>query len=94
MVPGRGVEVRDAEVWRGKAEIADANVWISLANTRQLARRDHIIAKPGQGVLAVVVDVRRYPGSKTCPQFNKEEMVKILKEENISYVHIEKLGGR
>ncbi|NAL78283.1 DUF488 domain-containing protein [Nitrososphaera sp. AFS] len=41
-----------------------------------------------------VVDVRRYPGSKTCPQFNKEEMIKVLKKENIPYVHIEKLGGR
>ena len=42
----------------------------------------------------LIVDVRRYPGSKTCPQFNKEQMVKALKEENVSYVHIEKLGGR
>ncbi|HEY5630531.1 MAG TPA: DUF488 domain-containing protein [Nitrososphaeraceae archaeon] len=42
----------------------------------------------------LVVDVRRYPGSKTCPQFNKEEMIKALKKENVPYVHIEKLGGR
>ena len=42
----------------------------------------------------VVVDVRRYPGSRKCPQFNKEQMVKALKKENVSYVHIEKLGGR
>ena len=30
----------------------------------------------------VVVDVRRYPGSRKCPQFNKEQMVKALKKEN------------
>jgi uncharacterized protein (DUF488 family) len=42
----------------------------------------------------VVVDVRRYPGSKTCPQFNKEQMIKALNKENVSYEHIEKLGGR
>jgi uncharacterized protein (DUF488 family) len=24
----------------------------------------------------VVVDVRRYPGSKICPQFNKDQMTK------------------
>ena len=42
----------------------------------------------------LVVDVRRYPGSKTCPQFNKEQMIKMLHKENVSYVHIEKLGGR
>lgn len=40
-----------------------------------------------------VVDVRHYPRSKTCPQFNKGEMIKALKE-NVSYVHIEKLGGK
>jgi uncharacterized protein (DUF488 family) len=32
----------------------------------------------------VIIDVRRYPGSKTCPQFNKGEMI-----QNVSYVHIE-----
>lgn len=42
----------------------------------------------------IVVDVRRYPGSKVCPQFNKEEMTKELKKQNIEYINIEKLGGR
>jgi len=42
----------------------------------------------------VVVDVRRYPGSRACPQFNKEQMIVELKKENVSYIHIEKLGGR
>jgi uncharacterized protein (DUF488 family) len=41
-----------------------------------------------------VVDVRRYPGSRACPQFNKGQMIIELKKENISYMHIEKLGGR
>jgi uncharacterized protein (DUF488 family) len=41
-----------------------------------------------------VVDVRRYPGSRVCPQFNKELMIMELKKENVSYIHIEKLGGR
>lgn len=36
----------------------------------------------------VVVDVRHYPESKTCAQFNKEKMIKALKRENVSYVHI------
>ena len=42
----------------------------------------------------VVVDVRRYPGFRACPQFNKERMIVELKKENVSYIHIEKLGGR
>ncbi|MER5174625.1 MAG: DUF488 domain-containing protein [Candidatus Nitrosocosmicus sp.] len=41
----------------------------------------------------IVVDVRRYPGSKICPQFNKENMIKEMVKENIMYNHIEKLGG-
>jgi uncharacterized protein (DUF488 family) len=41
----------------------------------------------------ILVDVRRYPGSRAYPQFNREEMAKQLKKEDITYVH-EKLGGR
>jgi len=44
--------------------------------------------------IEAIVDVRRYTGSRTCPQFNKEQMIKALNKENVSYVHIEKLGGR
>lgn len=42
----------------------------------------------------MIVDVRRYPGSKSFPQFNKEIMAKELLTKNIEYKHIEKLGGR
>src|SRR5207247_10166963 len=42
----------------------------------------------------VVVDVRRYTESGASPQFNKEHMMIELKKENVSYIHIEKLGGR
>ncbi len=41
-----------------------------------------------------IVDVRRHPGSKSFPQFNKENMAKDLLAKNIGYAHIEKLGGR
>ena len=42
----------------------------------------------------LLVDVRRYPGSRACPQFNKEQMITYLQKKSVSYVHIEKLGGR
>ena len=42
----------------------------------------------------LLVDVRSYPGSRACPQFNKAQMTTKLEKENISYIHIEKLGGR
>jgi uncharacterized protein (DUF488 family) len=41
-----------------------------------------------------IADVRRYPRSKFCPQFNKENMSRELLMKNIEYTHIEKLGGR
>ena len=42
----------------------------------------------------LLVDVRRYPGSRACPQFNKKQMITYLQKKSVSYIHIEKLGGR
>jgi uncharacterized protein (DUF488 family) len=44
--------------------------------------------------IRTIVDVRRHPGSKSFPHFNKDIMAKELLAKNIGYVHIEKLGGR
>ena len=44
--------------------------------------------------MVTIVDVRRHPGSKSFPQFNKENMAKELLAKDIRYEHIEKLGGR
>ncbi len=44
--------------------------------------------------VATIVDVRRYPGSKSFPQYNKENMAKELLAKNIEYAHAERLGGR
>jgi uncharacterized protein (DUF488 family) len=41
-----------------------------------------------------IVNVKRFPGFKSFPQFNKENMAKELLTKNIEYMHIEKLGGR
>ncbi len=41
-----------------------------------------------------LVDIRSYPGSKRLPHFNKEELEKSLKKNNIKYVHLSELGGR
>jgi len=40
----------------------------------------------------VVVDVRRYPGSRACPQFNKEQMTRELKKENVSICTLRSYG--
>jgi uncharacterized protein (DUF488 family) len=44
--------------------------------------------------IAVVVDVRSYPGSRRYPQFNKEALDISLGKNNIRYFHIKDLGGR
>lgn len=41
-----------------------------------------------------LVDVRRFPGSRKFPQFNKDNLEISLPENNIQYTHLENLGGR
>ncbi|MGQ9552325.1 MAG: DUF488 domain-containing protein [Candidatus Bathycorpusculaceae bacterium] len=41
----------------------------------------------------LVVDVRRFPGSRKFPHFSKENLEKELAKVNIRYVHISELGG-
>jgi uncharacterized protein (DUF488 family) len=41
-----------------------------------------------------VVDIRRFPGSRKYPWFNKEYLAAALQKAGISYVHLEALGGR
>ena len=44
--------------------------------------------------IKVLVDVRRFPGSRKYPQFNKENIEAALRENGIAYTHLEALGGR
>lgn len=41
-----------------------------------------------------LIDVRSLPGSFKYPQYNKEQLIKILKDQKIRYFHIVELGGR
>jgi uncharacterized protein (DUF488 family) len=41
-----------------------------------------------------LVDVRRYPGSRRNPQFNRDALEATLGAAGISYRHAEALGGR
>lgn len=42
----------------------------------------------------LLVDVRRFPGSRRHPQFNKGNISDSLEEAGIDYRHMEVLGGR
>ena len=44
--------------------------------------------------IGVVADIRRFPMSKTNPQFNEDILPGALRLHDISYEHIAALGGR
>lgn len=44
--------------------------------------------------IEILVDVRRFPGSRKFPYFNKENLQFSLSENQIKYIHLEDLGGR
>lgn len=41
-----------------------------------------------------VADIRRFPGSRKFPQFNKDTLQENLLREHIQYMHLPELGGR
>ncbi len=44
--------------------------------------------------IALVADVRQFPGSKKFPQYNQQELKEYLSMNNIQYIHFPDLGGR
>lgn len=44
--------------------------------------------------IRTLVDIRRFPGSRKFPDFNRERLDEELQKAGIQYVHIEGLGGR
>lgn len=43
--------------------------------------------------IGLLVDVRTIPKSRHNPQFNQEELARLLPEHGIDYVHLKELGG-
>ena len=44
--------------------------------------------------ICLIADIRRYPGSRKFPHFNRQVFCKLLAAENIEYQWLEALGGR
>ena len=44
--------------------------------------------------IEAVVDVRRFPGSRRCPQFGQAQLSSALGKSDIEYSHFPDLGGR
>ncbi|HXP77784.1 MAG TPA: DUF488 domain-containing protein [Stellaceae bacterium] len=47
-----------------------------------------------EGAVDLVADVRRFPRSRTNPQFNAEALGPTLQKDGIGYRHLPALGGR
>lgn len=47
-----------------------------------------------EAAVETLVDVRRFPGSRRNPQFNRDALDETLREAGITYRHAVELGGR
>lgn len=60
-------------------------------STRSIDEFRQMLVQAGVGVVA---DVRRFPGSRSYPAFNKDILPVSLHEHGIDYQHFPDLGGR
>ena len=66
-------------------------VWTIGHSTRTADEFREILVAYG---IEVLVDIRRFPGSRRLPQFGSEELGKSLEDVGIAYQWQESLGGR
>jgi uncharacterized protein (DUF488 family) len=66
-------------------------VWTIGHSTRPI---DDFLALLSGAEITFVADVRRFPGSRRYPQFNRETLSRALGDNGIEYVSIPELGGR
>jgi uncharacterized protein (DUF488 family) len=66
-------------------------IWTIGHGTRPVEELVSVIREAG---VRTLVDVRRFPGSRHNPQFNKPALTAALEEGGIAYRHAVDLGGR
>lgn len=67
------------------------SVWTVGHGTRPV---EALIAMLERAGVQTLVDVRRYPGSRRNPQYNRGTLEEALARAGIAYHHLEALGGR
>lgn len=72
-------------------EEEENKIWTIGHSTRSF---DEFVAMLDSFDIEHLVDVRRFPGSRKFPQFNKDDLEISLPENKIKYTHLEDLGGR
>jgi uncharacterized protein (DUF488 family) len=68
-----------------------SRIWTIGHSTRTIEK--FIVALEAHDI-KLLADVRSLPGSRRYPQFNKDSLIKSLKEHGIRYEHFPELGGR
>lgn len=71
--------------------MAESQIWTVGHSTRTLAELFDLLTAHA---IAVLVDVRSFPGSRRYPHFNKERLAVSVPAAGIEYVHLRDLGGR
>jgi uncharacterized protein (DUF488 family) len=66
-------------------------LWTIGHSTRPLPEFLELLAGPSIGLVA---DVRRFPGSRRYPHFDRDALAEALGRSGIAYRHFEALGGR
>jgi uncharacterized protein (DUF488 family) len=66
-------------------------IWTIGHSTRKI---DIFISLLKENGIKLLADVRRFPGSKRYPQFNKDTLADSLGKAEIRYQHFPELGGR
>jgi uncharacterized protein (DUF488 family) len=71
--------------------VASQILWTIGHSNRQIGEfTDLLLAER----IEAVADVRRFPGSRRCPQFNREALDADLQDMDLVYRHFPELGGR
>ncbi len=68
-----------------------ATIWSIGHSTRSI--EEFLDLLRGQQI-ALLADVRQFPGSRRYPQFGSEQLAASLAQAGIEYVHFKDLGGR
>jgi uncharacterized protein (DUF488 family) len=55
---------------------------------------EELVASLAEVGVRTLVDVRRFPGSRRNPQFNRDALAATLSDAGFEYVHVPELGGR
>ena len=67
------------------------DIWTIGHSNRSIDELLHLLTGADIELLA---DVRRYPGSRKHPHFNRDALAQSLAERHVDYRHFEDLGGR